>query len=86
MMRKTIEIQGIVTPYRWDVDNNIVQISLNAEDETVYLIKTDKIGKEIERYIQSRVKIIGTLLSNKGGFQTIKVDKFIILPWLSFTD
>ena len=85
-MKKAIEVQGIVTPYYWDADSNIVQISLNAEDETVYLIEPDIIGKSLEKYIQKRVRLRGELNKDPLGIQKIKIDEYSVLPWLSFKD
>ncbi len=82
MNRSTI-LKGIVIPYNWDENGNIVSIAVSTAGELEYPIEMNGMGKSLLRQINHLVRlegIVGVIKDQKNNAM-IKVNTFEILNW-----
>jgi len=68
-----ITAMGVVTPAKWDENDKIVGVSIQTLDEKEYIVKPDKIGKELITFIHNRVEATGSVRKRLDGKQVMKI-------------
>ena len=72
-------VTGIITPQRWDSKGNVTGVSIQAFDESEYIVNAYKRGKELCDFINEKVRVTGELHERLDGKVLIKVSEFEVL-------
>ena len=76
---KQVTIHGIVTPYDWDEEGNIIALTISALNEEEYLIDRNTKGKELIKHLHKQVRVTGQPVKRRGN-KAIKVDWYELVP------
>ncbi len=79
--KKTLErtVTGIIVPRRWDSKGNVTGISIQAFDESEYIVKEYKRGKELFDFIHEKVEVTGKVFEQLDRKDLIEVKRFEVL-------
>ena len=79
--KKTLKqtVTGIIIPQRWDSKGNITGVAIHAFDESEYIVKPYKQGKELLCFINEKVIVTGMLHERLDGKMLIEVNQFEVL-------
>ena len=69
-------LKGIVIPFNWDDDGNIVQTAFMTFDEDMFLIVGNRLGRLSTHYLRSTVAIDGEILC-KGPDKHIRITRLV---------
>ena len=72
-------VTGIIIPQRWDSKGNVTGLSIQAIDESEYIVKATKRGKELFDFINEKVKATGKLHERLDGKVLIEINQFEVL-------
>lgn len=72
-------VTGIIIPQRWDSKGNVTGISIQAFDESEYIVKAYKRGIELFDFIHEKVKVTGKVFERLDRKDLIEVNRFEIL-------
>ena len=72
-------VTGIIIPQRWDSKGNVTGVSIQAFDESEYIVNVYKRGKELFDFINEKVRVTGELQERLDGKVLIKVNQFEVL-------
>ena len=72
---KTITINGLIIPDRWDEDGNITGIAIAGFDESNHSILMDRVGKGLLKFMNDKVIITGNIFE-LDNTDVIKVTAF----------
>lgn len=66
---------GIVIPSNWDERGNVLELTLQTDSDEEYLLE----GINLDRYIQSRVEVFGSIAQHDGGRKRLQVHQLAII-------
>ena len=69
-------IFGIVIPIQWDVNDQVITVSIHTRDEKVYLVEHTKIGNELLSLIQTEVEVVGKIRERIDGKTSIGIKSY----------
>lgn len=72
-------VTGIITPQKWDRKGNVTGVSIQAFDESEYIVNSYKRGKELLDFINEKVKVTGKLRERLDGKVLIEISQFEVL-------
>jgi hypothetical protein len=72
-------VTGILIPQQWDDDGNVVGMSIQAFDETEYIVKTTDRVKEFLDFINQKVKVTGKVSERLDGKLLVEVNRFEVI-------
>ena len=72
-------ITGILIPQQWDDNGNVIGVSIQAFDESEYIIKTYKRGKKLLDFINQKVKVTGKVFEGEDGKLLVEVNRFEVI-------
>jgi hypothetical protein len=64
---------GVITPYAWDENDQVAEVSLSATDDEEYIIQN---GDRFLDLVQQPIKAVGMVQSGKKMHRTITIKKF----------
>jgi hypothetical protein len=77
---KAITVMGIVVPVDWDENGNPVTIAVSSHDEQEFIIENrNKKGKEVEKLLRQKVRVIGDLLDSESSRKKIRIKSYTTL-------
>ena len=71
-------IAGYIIASDWDENDNIVEISLQAEIDDYFIVQ-NRFGKELIEQVDKKVEIRGVVTEDRDGTKWLKVSKYEIL-------
>ena len=74
---------GIVTPYAWNENDQIAEVSLSATDDEEYLIENSARFIDL---VQQSIRATGLVKTGKRIQRAIKINKFEMLDSTSITE
>jgi hypothetical protein len=75
---REIEVDGILVPAAWDEGGNVVGIAIAAYDEKEYIIRANKIQRELLTHLRKRVRARGRIV-HQDGTRTIRLTSYSLL-------
>ena len=72
---KTLTVNGIIIPVKWDKNGNITGLALAGFDETNYPIVMNRTGKSLLALMNEKVVITGDIIK-EHNIEMIKVSSF----------
>jgi hypothetical protein len=72
-------VTGIIIPQQWDDNGKVTGVSIQAFDESEYIVRAYKRGKELRDFINRKVKVNGKVFERLDGKELIQVNQFEIL-------
>ncbi len=82
MGSETRTVSSIVIPLDWYDDGNIVSAAIFDREEKQYVIKQDKMGKELLKLIHAELEVEGIVKKGSKGQLMVAVRDF----WLKAQD
>ncbi|MFX0198943.1 MAG: hypothetical protein ACFFCW_22710 [Candidatus Hodarchaeota archaeon] len=82
MGSETRTVSGLVIPVDWDDDGNIISAAIFDREEKQYVIKQDKMGKELLKLIRAELEVEGIVKKRSTGQLMVAVRDF----WLKAQD
>ncbi len=79
-----VTVTGLVKAVEWDESGSACQVSILTENEEEYFVSPKGMGRELLELEQSEVEVTGKFKKDKGGNNTIIVNKYKIIsqtPW-----
>ena len=76
---ETINISGKVIPLAFDENDKVVAVSIEASDGTYYDIAPEGKGSELLTYSEKSVTVVGHLVKDADGYETLMVDSYNIV-------
>lgn len=75
-----LELQGIVIPYQWNQNNEVIAVALSSQEEKDYVILSEEQGADLFGMLQRNVKVRGTLM-DQNGVECLLVSQIEEIPW-----
>ena len=72
---KLISLRGVILPFDWNKDGNIIAIGLSGIDEKEYRIEGKAKKSELLGLLQKEVEVTG-LLKEEAGTRTILLKRY----------
>ncbi|WP_319521726.1 hypothetical protein [uncultured Desulfosarcina sp.] len=72
----TRTLVGVITPYAWDENDRVAEVSLSATDDEEYVIEN---GQRFLELVQKPIRATGIVKSGKKFHRTIQIKKFEML-------
>ena len=69
----TRTLVGVITPYTWDENDRVIEVSLSATDDEEYIIEN---GQRFLELIQKPIRATGIVKSGKRIHRAIHIKKF----------
>ncbi|MBI9085859.1 MAG: hypothetical protein JEZ11_19830 [Desulfobacterales bacterium] len=66
---------GIVIPSNWDERGNVLELTLQTDSDEEYLLE----GINLDKYIQSRVEVFGSIAQYDGGRKRMRVHQLAVI-------
>jgi hypothetical protein len=66
-------IAGIIIPAKWDDNGKVTCVTIQTNDEKVYLVEQTKTGEELLRLIRQKVEVTGKIRERLDGSTLISV-------------
>ena len=76
-------LEGIVTPYAWDENDQVCEVSLSATDDEEYIIEN---GDRFLDIVQKPIRAVGLVKSGKKTHRTINIKKFELVDGGAFAE
>lgn len=73
-MRATLS--GVIIPSSWDEENQVVAVSLAANDEREYLIEN---GAKFLKILNKQIRAEGLVKKSRRAHRTVKIMKYELL-------
>ena len=73
-----IDITGIIIPYNWGEDGNVIQIAIYTNKEDVYIVEHNRQERELLKHINRRVEVKGKKNERLDGKKYIGVQQYNI--------
>jgi hypothetical protein len=74
---KAVMVVGIVVPVDWDENGNPVAVAISSHDEQDFIIENrNKKGKEVEKLLRQKVRVIGDLLDSESNRKKICIKSY----------
>ena len=72
-------ISGTVIPAQWDVNGKVITVTIQTNDEKVFLVEHTKIGNNLLNLIHKNVEVIGKIRERLDGKTCIGIKSYKIL-------
>jgi hypothetical protein len=72
-------VSGILIPEKWDDNNNVIGVSIQAFDENEYIVKSCRDDKDLFEFIKKKVKVAGNVFERSDGKFNIEVNHFEVM-------
>ena len=72
-------VSGLLIPAKWDAKGNVVGVSIQAFDESEYIVRHVKRGKELLNFLNQKVAVSGKIFERLDGRSTIEIDHFTVI-------
>ena len=72
----SIKAMGVVTPAKWDENDNIIGVSIQTLDEEEYIVEFNKIGRELITCLHKRVEASGSVRERMDGKRILKIKSY----------
>lgn len=69
-------ISGIVIPAQWDADGKVITVTINANDEKVFIVEHTKIGNDLLNLIHKEVEVTGKIRERFDGKTSIGIKSY----------
>ena len=69
-------IAGIIIPAKWDNTGNVTGVTIQTNDEKVYLVEQTKMGEELLGLIRQKVEATGKIRERLDGNTIISVQDY----------
>jgi hypothetical protein len=69
-------IAGIIIPAKWDDTGKVTGVTIQTNDETVYLVERTKTGEELLGLIRQKVEATGKIRERLDGSTLINVHEY----------
>lgn len=69
-------IEGIIIPEKWDDDGKITGVTIQTNNENVYLVEHTRVGHELLNLIHEKVKAQGKIRERMDGHTLIAVQSY----------
>lgn len=69
-------IAGIIIPAKWDDNGKVTGVTIQTNDEKVYLVEQTKTGEELLRLIRQKVEVTGKIRERLDGSTLIRVHEY----------
>jgi hypothetical protein len=79
----TRTLVGVITPYAWDENDRVTEVSLSATDDEEYIIEN---GQRFMELIQKPIRATGIVKSGKKFHRAIQIKKFEMLEHTYLVD
>lgn len=79
----TRTLVGVITPYAWDENDRVTEVSLSATDDEEYIIEN---GQRFMELIQKPIRATGIVKSAKKFHRAIQIKKFEMLEHTYLVD
>jgi len=77
--KKKPTVRGIIIPTKWDETGTVTGVTIQAFDESAYLVEQTKKGNELLNFIRKQVEISGKIRKRLDGNTLINVQHFNII-------
>jgi co-chaperonin GroES (HSP10) len=72
-------VSGIIIPEKWDDKNNVIGVSIQAFDESEYIVNSCLDDKDLFDFIKKKVKVAGKVFERSDGKFNIEVNHFEVM-------
>ena len=72
-------VMGIIIANEWDVDGNITDVVIYADNEEIYLVTKKESTQNLSDAVQKRVKILGEIIELSNGHKIIDVKSLKVI-------
>jgi hypothetical protein len=69
-------IEGIIIPAKWDYDGKVTGVTIQTNDENVYLVEHTRAGEELLDLIHKKVEAKGKIRERLDGSTLITVHSY----------
>lgn len=69
-------IEGIIIPAKWDNDGKVIGVTIQTNDENVYLVEHTRSGQELLNLIHEKVEAKGKIKERIDGNTLISVQSY----------
>ena len=76
IISSTRTLVGVITPFAWDENDRVTEVSLSATDDEEYIIEN---GQRFLELVQKPIRATGTVRSGKKLQRAIHIKKFEML-------
>ena len=70
---------GIIIPAKWDDKGDITGVTIQTNDERVYLVEHNRTGDELLNFIRKKVEVRGRVRERLDGNTLISVQSYEII-------
>ena len=72
-------IKGIVVPSNWDNQGNVTGVTIQAYDETAYIVEHVQLGEELLNHIHAKVEVNGKIRERINGSTSVRVKSYSVM-------
>ncbi|BBO75636.1 hypothetical protein DSCW_30530 [Desulfosarcina widdelii] len=76
IIASTRTLVGVITPFAWDENDRVTEVSLSATDDEEYIIEN---GQRFLELVQKPIRATGIIKSGKKFHRAINIKKFEML-------
>jgi hypothetical protein len=76
IIASTRTLVGVITPFAWDENDRVTEVSLSATDDEEYIIEN---GQRFLELVQKPIRATGIVKSGKKIHRAINIKKFEML-------
>ena len=76
---KKAQIKGIIIPAKWNNNGEITGVTVQTNDEKIYIVEPNKKGKELLNYIRKEAAVQGKIRKRLDGHLHINVRSYEII-------
>ena len=69
-------IRGIVIPSKWDEKGTVIEVTIQAFDEKVYVVEHTGVGDQLLGFIRRQVEVSGKFKPRLDGKTLVQVQSF----------
>jgi len=73
---KLITVTGIVTPWEWDGNDNVVAVVISAGDESEYIVEAKLAIRQLTHHFYDRIVATGRVIENRFGDEVFVMEDF----------
>ncbi len=79
-MAKENKLTGMLVANAWDYEtSNLIQLAIETDDYETYIVRNDKLLKELKDYVDQKIELIGRVWEDKIGDKYINVSDFTVM-------
>ena len=73
---KELIVEGIIIPAKWNDDGKVIGVTIQSNDENVYLVEHTRTGQELLDLIHEKVEAKGKMKERLDGNTLIAVQSY----------